>query len=822
MLTNLANICYNDIILDEGGARMRYENGAVRADIYELCELALRRGDLDSRRAPDSKRADREADTLRSRRVKEGSLTAEVCEISEELGNIGFCITGELFFSQNGEKTVIEDIRTVHSFFAFRTPSSALLLPLRCAAYLYCVKNSLSGIDIRLTLMLGDKEKYVESYADADSLRIDIQSVLSAVFPRAEQVKIRAEQIIPSVRDTAAFPYGTLREGQDILIKECYRTVRSGKRLFAQAPTGIGKTISTLYPAARAIGDGACDKIFYLTARASTRREAFAAAKKLFLSGAKLRTCVISAKEQMCACEAAKGGKVSSYCNPDDCPYAKGYYDRADEAIFELLGRCNGYSRSAIEETAIRHGVCPYELSLDISEFCDIIICDYNYAFDPSAYFRRYFAPEAEAQKYVFLIDEAHNLPDRARDMYSVELKRSDFERVYAKVRPEDSELDSALSGIILSIRGLRRLCRDDLVKAEDGERGFYMSRQALPGFPDKLRAFLTECERWLRDKREHPLYAAVSELCASARKYLRISEYYDERFLTYVEILGGDTRVRIFCLDPSGVIGDRLKKARSAVFFSATLTPLDYFRELLGDSEEYCPTLELASPFDPENLCVAAVDTVSTKSDDRDERTYRRIATYIAATVSAKAGNYICYFPSYSFMEAVQKAFCRKYPKVRTVVQRRAMTLSQKESFLSAFKNDTGVLRVGFCVLGGSFSEGVDLPGSRLIGSIVVGVGIPGLSNERNIIRDYYEEKNGRGYDYSYSFPGMNSVLQAAGRVIRRDDDRGVVVLIDTRYGEPLYRHMFPEHWRGMQFAGDPASLAEIMRRFWKKHEKT
>jgi Rad3-related DNA helicase len=230
---------------------------------------------------------------------------------------------------------------------------------------------------------------------------------------------------------------------------------------------------------------------------------------------------------------------------------------------------------------------------------------------------------------------------------------------------------------------------------------------------------------------------------------------------------------------------------------------------------------LELPSPFPEGNLCIAAVDTVSTRCDDRNERTYRKIATCIAATVSAKAGNYICYFPSYAFMESVMKAFCRKYPNVKTVVQKRCMTLAQKESFLSAFKNDTGILRVGFCVLGGSFSEGVDLPGSRLIGSIVVGTGIPGLSNERNIIRDYYEEKNGRGYDYSYSFPGMNSVLQAAGRVIRRDTDRGVVVLIDDRYSEPLYAHLFPEHWESIKFAGNPASLAEIVRRFWKKHEE-
>ncbi len=798
---------------------MKYKYGAIYADIYELCDIFLRRGDLDSAHAPELRACDAEGAAWRARSVREGHST--VCPCSFDLNIFGgvLRVSGDVTMLADG--SAVRETRVTRNWVAFREPTPALLLPLRMAAYLYCEQNSLGGISIALNLRLGDKEKTFEYYADTDLLRIEFSSVLAAAEARIADARYRAEVIIPSLRDAAVFPYGTLREGQDILIKECYRAIKTGKRLFAQAPTGIGKTISTLYPAARALGDGHCDKIFYLTARASTRREAFAAARALHGGGARLRTCTVTAKEQVCLLDAAKAsGSVSTFCNGRDCPYAKGYYDRADGAIFDLLSSFDGFSRGATVKAAQKHGVCPYELSLDLSEFCDIIICDYNYAFDPAAYFRRYFSAEAEPIRSVFLVDEAHNLPDRARDMYSSEIKRSDFERVYAKVKPEGGELDGALSEIILAMRALKKLCRDNLVRAEDGERGFYMTRQALPAFPDKLRLFLFGTDKWLRDGREHPLYPEVRALAAEARKYLRICEHYDEKFLTYVEVLGGDTRVRIFCLDPSGVIGERLKRAHSAIFFSATLTPLDYFRELLGGEDS--PTLELASPFDPENLCVAAVDTLSTKSDDRDERSFRKIATYIAATVSAKAGNYICYFPSYAFMESVQKAFSKKYPNVKVVVQKRGMSISARESFLSAFKNDEGVLRVGFCVLGGSFSEGVDLPGSRLIGSIVVGVGIPALSNERNIIRDYYEEKNGRGYDYSYSFPGMNSVLQAAGRVIRRDDDRGVVVLIDARYGEPLYAHLFPEHWAGLRFAGDPVSLAEIVRRFWKKAEKT
>ena len=798
---------------------MRYENGKIVADVYDICDLASRGGDIDSRRAPVSAKSDEQARAWRLARIKDGSLTEKRLELDIPLGDLTFSLVAYATLSDGG--LCLEELRTAHSYTDMKAPSKNMLLPLYLTGYMFCEAEGLSSLHMKLTCRLGDRERSYGYRLDAASLGLHCQSILLAVERRARHIKDRAERVIPAVREKSTFPYSGLREGQDMLITEVYRAIRGGKRLFAQAPTGIGKTLSTLYPAARAIGEGHIDKIFYLTARASTRREAFSAAKKLFLSGAELRTCIISAKEQVCACEAARQGRVSSYCNPSDCPYAAGYYDRADDAIFELMDKCHGYSRSAICEMAEKHRVCPYELSLDLSEFCDIIICDYNYAFDPSAYFRRYFSPSAEPIRSVFLVDEAHNLPDRARDMYSVELKKSDFERVYAKVKAPDAELDTALQNIILTIHSLKRLCRDDLIKTPEGERGFWMSRQALPGFPDKLRAFLTGCDKWLKDKREHPLFGQVTDLCASVRKYLRICEYYDDKFLTYVEIMGKETRVRIFCLDPSGVVGERLLRARSAVFFSATLTPLDYFRDILGGDAEYSPTLELPSPFPRENLCVAAVDTVSTRSDDRNERTYRRVAACIAAAVSPRAGNYICYFPSYSVMEEVCKVFKKKYPKVQTVVQERGMSLARRENFLSAFRDDVGVLRVGFCVLGGSFSEGVDLPGSRLIGSIVVGVGIPGLSNERNIIRDYYEERVGRGYDYSYTFPGMNAILQAAGRVIRRDSDCGIVVLIDDRYAQPLYRSLFPEHWRGMQFAGNPASLAELVRRFWEKRDK-
>lgn len=614
-----------------------------------------------------------------------------------------------------------------------------------------------------------------------------------------------------------AFPYAGLRDGQEELIRAVYRVLRQGKRLFAQAPTGIGKTVSTLYPAVRALGNGYVDKIFYLTAKASTRREAFSAAGKLFHAGAKLRTCIVSAKEQVCLSERAKsGGK--NLCNPFDCPYADGYYERAPAAILSLLGKQNGYTRASIIEAARQYEVCPYELSLDLSEKCDIIICDYNYVFDPRVYFRRYFGEERTFDgRYAFLIDEGHNLADRARDMYSASLRQNEVKALLGKLPNEgDPVLREILKRLLSGFEELRALCSDTLAKTADGEEtGFYMSKEA-PRFLDALlEKTVASLKDWSHLMRHSELKNDVADLLSELRTYRLLRGYYDERFLTMVRVRGGDIEVRLFCLDPSAVLDECLSRARASVIFSATLTPLDYFTDLLGGSKQ-SETIALPSPFPRENLAVAVCDAVSTRFEDR-KASYKRIASLIAATVSGKAGNYIVYFPSYAYLSEVARAFVQKYPKVRLIIQRKGMTQAERDSFLDAFCDD-GRLRVGFCVLGGSFSEGVDLPGGRLIGSVIVGVGLAGLSEEGNILRDYYENKCERGYDYAYTFPGMNRVLQAAGRVIRTDSDRGVVVLIDDRYALPLYRSLFPSHWEGLQYAGNSASLAEIMRRFWGK----
>ena len=657
---------------------------------------------------------------------------------------------------ENG-KTVVEKIKTVRGANGGGVRGD-VYSQLRCYAHFLAEDRHLKRVVLRVRVVNGESGEFEDHSSEltADDLYLFYRSMLERIEPFVKEEVKRYEERIPTVREIG-FPYEHAREGQAELAERVFRAIRKRRRLFAGAPTGIGKTMSTLYPAVKAIGEGLCDRVFYLTAKASTRREAFSAAGRLFAAGARLRTVTLYAKEQMCLREGGCRSGGVSHCNSKDCPYAAGYYDRVSKAILALLSTKNGYTGSLISDVGKEYRVCPYELSLDLSEYCEILICDYNYVFDPAVMLRRYFdANEGERGEYVFLVDEAHNLPDRARDMFSVRLPMQPFAEAYAKVDPAaDPMLEEALGGFVTAMRRLGRLCTENRQKHENGtESGYYLNRAPLQNFGETVEETRGKLERFLTKLPQHPLAEVLIDLAARLKQYSALGEYYDDRFLTYIEMLENSVSVQLFCLDPSGMLDMATSRARAAVFFSATLTPADYFADVLGGGKE-AESVELRSPYDPSRLCVTVASSVSTRMEERDG-SYRKVSTLIAATVSAKAGNYMVYFPSYDYMERVLKHFLGKYPDVAHIVQKRRMTAREKEAFLEFFKEDSGKLRIGFCVLGGSFSEGVDLPGSRLIGAVVVGVGIPGLSNERNILRDYYENKCERGYDYAYTYPGI------------------------------------------------------------------
>ncbi len=806
---------------------MKYnsESCAVELSVSELCLLALRSGDIGSSFAISEPRNDAK-ELYYKLQSEAGAYYNPDVELfnTQRLGDIycTFCAKVDGIIRKSG-KIEVDKIKCVKGREASFVPDELTLGILKCYSYFVCVRDGLKTVDGRVSYYNLDTKRlkyfrYKFLFSELESFYLGL---LERIRYRVEICAARASFELFAA-ENARFPYSQLREGQETMIRACYDAIKHGGRVFIEAPTGTGKTISALFPALRALGKGYCDKIFYLTPKTATRREAFLAAGKLHSGGCPQRTVVLTAKEQLCQCSARNHAERRS-CAELGCPNSKGYYDRVDAALREMLDNYRGYPRSLILEVAKKYGVCPYELSLDLSELCDIIICDYNYAFDPSVYLRRYFGAEADArnEKYVFLVDEAHNLADRARDMYSAELRLSDFEETAALAVQDvcGEEIEQMLSPLIASIKSIKKLCRNDIISDGEGnERGFYISSQLPERIGRALDSFSKKCIEWIRKNRNHPLRQKMDMLLSAVKKYITISEYFDKKFRFYAEIADGDISARIYCLDPSDIMDSMLTRAVSSVMFSATLTPPEYFCDVLGGGKN-AQKIGLPSPFPTENLCVAVADYVNTRFDAREDNA-KRFATVIAAAVTARAGNYIAYFPSYQCLEQTYREFIKKYPRVETVVQKKNMTGAQRDEFLAAFKDDMGHLRVGFCVLGGVFSEGVDLPGSRLIGSVIFGVGLPGLSNERNIIKEHFDmmSEGGMGYDYAYTFPGMNNVLQAAGRVIRRAEDCGIVVLADDRYATPKYRALFPKHWEGVKYAGNASSLAEIIRRFWEK----
>ncbi len=802
---------------------------SIELSVRELCAMALGGGDLEY----GGGRATLELARLgtETHRKLQSERSARYCA---EVTLSHTCRYHDLIYTVSGRADgveeeedgifLVEEIKTMRGSVFYGPVPEIYWAQLRIYAYFLCAARQLEGVRMRMTCVHADTEKQKEQtiFADCTQLRNYYLSLLARVERWAVLLEHHTREELPTLA-AMPFPYTKMRQGQEDMVRAVYRATKKGERLLLQAPTGIGKTMSSLYPALRARGVGFCDRIFYLTAKASTRREAFGAARRLCMCGAPLRATVLTAREQICPHPTAgiDGRALSSHCNGVECEYAMGYYDRAGDAVYELLTSGRGYDRARILEIAQKYRVCPYELSLDVSEWSDIVIADYNYAFDPLVYLRRYFAPGAPCEgKNIFLIDEAHNLADRARDMYSATISRRAFEKVYAKVDRRDKVLNQALETVILAMRELRRLCRDNLTKDEEGrDCGYSLLRSPLTALNEKLSWFSDQCSAWLRVHGEEDIAVAVKDLSYTIHEYMAILEHYDEHYVTYIELADGDSTVRLLCLDPSGELDRLLNRADSAVLFSATLTPLDYFADVLG-AGNHAKQMALPSPYEKNNFGLYIVEGISTRYAERKDSA-RSIAACIAAAIAGKKGNYIVYFPSYSYMESVLLQFHARYPSVTTVVQKKGMRAAEREAFLDAFVADHDVLRVGFCVLGGSFSEGVDLPGSRLIGSIIVGVGLPGISGERNILQEYYQNKSEMGYQYAYLYPGMNRVLQAAGRVIRRDEDRGIVVLIDDRYATPEYAKLLPSHWMHARYAGNAKKLSELVQAFWECDEK-
>jgi DNA excision repair protein ERCC-2 len=838
--------------------------------VRELVEFSLRRGDLGGAsdfvgpqralagtRGHQRLQRSRPADYQKEVRVCHEIETADfLLRIQGRLDGLLATATGVL----------LEEIKTVQGRW------DGVADPLhwaqaKCYGFIYTHEHGLDRITLQLTyldLETGKVSEFGQEYSAADLAGFFQEATAPYLEWMQEQYRWgrHRDQSIRSLD----FPFSRYRPGQRELAVAAYRTLAKGGRLFVEAPTGIGKTISILFPAIKAVGEGKLDRIFYLTARTVGRAAAEKALRDLRQAGLCFRTLSLTAKDKICARigapgaltpnpppvqragetgPAGEGGSSDAggpSCDPGACPFACGYYDRIRPALRAALSR-EEITRPVLEAVGREHQVCPFELSLDLSSWVDAVVCDYNYVFDPRVYLRRHFAEEGGP--YAFLVDEAHNLVDRAREMFSAELGTAEIHEVRRAIKESLPRCAKALSKLAGAMRKLGGHASEDVESAPAEElvlelglfrpetepvaaavasrpsepfarrnenRGIRVIRELPAPLGLLTDGALKEAEAWLARNQPADFRQSLLELYFRLHSFRRTAELYDERYVIIVEP-GIHVRVRLFCLDPSRLLRQALARGQAAVCFSATLTPLEYYRALLGGSPED-PQVQLPSPFPPENLAVLVHDRIRTHLKARAE-TLADVVQVIEAVTQSRPGNYLVFLPSYQYLVSVQEQFAALHPGVSILGQRPGMTEVRREEFLGAFAAERTEGLLGFAVMGGIFGESIDLVGDRLIGVIVVGVGLPQLGVERDLMRDYFEQTTGAGFDYAYTFPGMNRVLQATGRVIRSETDRGLVVLIDTRFAEPRYRRLFPGWWRPVGVRSI-SELREALDRFW------
>ncbi len=614
-------------------------------------------------------------------------------------------------------------------------------------------------------------------------------------FGKVADFQARRDESIRRVE----FPYAAYRAGQREMAVAVYKAIRDGERLFVQSPTGVGKTIAALFPAVKALGQGLAAKIFYLTAKTSGRQVAEKALDDMRQAGLELRSVTLTAREKICFCPPVN-------CDPEVCPFARDYFGKVKRAL-EELDRRQAFTRPVIEEVARAYEVCPFELSLDVALWVDCIICDYNYAFDPRVYLHRFFDFTSEA--YIFLVDEAHNLPDRAREMYSAELEKQAVLDLHRALKPHLPALAKKLNAVNKVMLQVRKDCQAAGKAA--------LVEHALPeALLKAVREFSQAAEDWLAQNRPAEFRAELLEFYFQCSNYLRTAEYFDEFYVSYFERQGqSDLKARLFCLDPAPMLAGPLARSRAAVFFSATLLPVEYFMQLIAGGPEQ-PRRVFASPFPLENTALLIHNAIATTYAQRAD-SYGEVAAVIEAACAARAGNYLVFFPSYAYLAAVLERLRERLPESQLLVQDRGMADAEREDFLAQFTAGGAETRVGLAVMGGVFGEGIDLVGERLIGAVVVGAGVPQVGLERDLIKEYFDRQDGSGFAYAYQYPGFNRVLQATGRVIRSETDRGVIVLLDERFTHPRYRRLFPAHWRSFQVVRSTGEIREKLARFWE-----
>lgn len=786
------------------GATEQRELTRIRISVRNLVEFIFRSGDIDNR---IGKGAQKEAmqEGSRMHRKIQGRMgmeyRAEVplkLEVPQEQYVLALEGRADGIIT-NADGVTVDEIKCMYTDVTrFEEPIFVHKAQAMCYAYIYALQNGLDQISVQLTYCDLDTEEICR-FEEAFSffwLERWFQDMMEA-YRKWTDFQFAWRKIRQTSIQTLEFPF-PYREGQYKLVGDVYRTIHRKKILFIQAPTGTGKTISTLFPAIRAVGENLGDKIFYLTAKTITRTVAKDTCDLLKAKGYRGKVIVLTAKEKMCPCEEMD-------CNPSNCLRAKGHYDRVNDAVYDLITTEEDFTRERMQAQAEKYQVCPFEMSLDASLYADIIICDYNYVFDPNVYLKRFFSEE-EKGDYIFLVDEAHNLVERGREMYSAVLVKEEILTVKKLVRGKDRKLEAALEKCNRQMLEWKRECET------------YTIYESIGAFAFSLMRLMSLLDIFLQSRGEMPERKEVTEFYLNLRHFMNMFERVDENYVLYSDFDETDRFcLHLYCVNPSVNLQECLERGKSTIFFSATLLPVNYYKNLLSSKKDNY-AVYADSAFREEQRLLFIGRDVSSLYTRRTLGEFHRIALYIQQVLRAKKGNYLIFFPSYRFMEDVYEQFLAvNEQEADCMMQSGNMNEADREEFIQEFSNPRGKSLAAFCVLGGIFSEGIDLKEDLLIGVLIVGTGLPQICNQREILKEYYQEENGQGFDYAYQYPGMNKVLQAAGRVIRTASDRGIIGLLDDRFLRSDYRLLFPREWSQYE-VHTLNSLPGALEAFWKK----
>ena len=772
--------------------------------VHGLVDFLLRSGNIDNRIFNNASMAEGTRIHLRYQQIQNNNYISEEelsCEVIVD--DFRFLLSGRADGIIIGKKfPIIDEIKsTVIELEKFYEENKNWHLgQAKVYAYMYAKENSLDTMGVRLTyisqkddedkLLMNFTYSFLELEEYVTNLCVDYLSFYRMIDLHKNQVKISS--------DALEFPYGEYRLGQRELAKYVYGTILNDDTLFIEAPTGIGKTISTLFPAIKSIAKCGTEKIFYLSAKAMAKEVAFDASKLMISKGLDAKVIKLNSKEKMCFTGEHR-------CNPDECPFTIGYYDKLRTILTEIVQNESIINDEIIYKYANRYQVCPFELQLDVSLFCDVVICDYNYVFDPIVYLKRYF--EISKTNYVALIDETHNLVDRSREMYSTTLELDEFVAVQKKLRKfKHPKFKRALKKIIVYLNDIKECDDEYMIQEGDFDPYFY----------ELLMNYFRQCQDILKNYPDVN-YDIFIDNFRNVNRFLKISEFIGKGFTTYYQKSEDNLFAIIKCVDSSSLVKDTLRKLKASIFFSATLTPIEYYVNCLGGNED-TPVMKLESPFPKENCLTLVRTDLSTRYKDRIN-TYQKIADTIDLVINKKVGNYLVFFSSYQYLEEVYSRMNFKND-IRYIKQTRDMEDKDKDKFLSFFELDPSKTTVGFAVLGGIFSEGIDFYSDKLIGAIVVGVGIPQISFERDLIKEHFDSEEINGYEYAYVNPGITKIIQAAGRVIRSENDKGIIVFIDDRFTQYKYRNILKKQYKNNEFVNNERQIDYLLEQFWKKNK--